>query len=174
MDNQTPTPDDKFSARRRLLRGSFSVPAVLTLASGSALAAKSATCLAKATNQSSTEELTTSPTADTFMRVQLMARLPSNPGGNLRYLVTRASFGLIPVSTSFWPTGTVWWRFNINTNKLIDPNGQRTTPVPVDAQLVNYWVALRFNSAGEIIGVGKSGAGSVVGQSCWNSINLSP
>lgn len=173
MDSSTPSNDTKTLARRRLLRGSFSVPAVLTLASGSALADKSATCLAKATKQSSTAPLTTTAGADTFMRVQLMARPPSTTGGSPRYLVTKASFGAIPVSTSFWPASTVWWRFDIGTNTLMS-SGQRTTFVPGDASLVNYWVALRLDATGQIIGLGASGSGSVVGQSCWTSIKTSP
>ncbi|MCZ2440773.1 MAG: hypothetical protein LC119_11455 [Burkholderiales bacterium] len=173
MDNPTRTPDDMFSARRRLLRGSFSAPAVLTLASGSALAAQSATCLAKATANSSTAPVTTTAGADTFMRVQLMARPPAPSGVNPRYLVTKASFGLIPVSTSFWPASTVWWRFDISTNTLMS-GGQRFSAVPGDATLVNYWVALRLDANGQIIGLGASGSGSVVGQSCWNSIGTSP
>lgn len=41
MDPQAPTPDAKIQARRRLIRGSFSVPAVLAVHNGSALAARS-------------------------------------------------------------------------------------------------------------------------------------
>ena len=168
MDLQSDTTDTKFNARRRLVRGSFSVPAVLTLASGSALAATSVTCLAKATLTPSTAPLQTSSGADTFMRVQLLARPENVPGAGLRYLVTRASFGAIPVSTSFWLASTLWQRFNISTNQLI--NAQRNIAVPGDATPVNYWVALRLDPLGNIVGLGASGSGSVVGSSCWTSI----
>lgn len=168
MDPQSDTPDAKFNARRRLVRGSFSVPAVLTLASGSSLAATSVTCLAKATMTPSTAPLQTSSGADTFMRVQLLARPENVPGAGPRYLVTRASFGAILVDPDFWLSDTLWQRFNISTNQLI--NAQRNIAVPSDATLVNYWVALRLNAQGEIVGLGASGSGSVVGSSCWTSI----
>ncbi len=169
MDNPTRTPDDMFSARRRLLRGSFSAPAVLTLASGSALAAQSATCLAKATATPTTAALATSANADTFMRIRLLAR----PNGV--HLLTRASLGRIPVNLSFWNTGTLWQRVGVSGVNLNKAYGaQETGSVPNNAAASNYWVALRFNNAGEIVGVGASGSGSVVGQSCWNSIRTSP
>lgn len=172
MKSQVHPSDDKFSARRRLIRGSFSAPAVLTLASGSALAVQSATCLAKATATSSTAALASSPSADTFLRVQLLVRPPATSGGALRYLVTRASFGSIPVSTALWQSSTLWQRFDINTNALI--NDQKTSAVPTDASLANYWVALRLNSSGQIVGLGISGSGSVVGSSCWTSMAMQP
>lgn len=169
MDSSTPSNDTKTLARRRLLRGSFSVPAVLTLASGSALADKSATCLAKATKTSSTMPLATGTPSDTFIRVKLIAYTNGSTSG---HAVTRASFSGMPVSTSFWNTGTAWQGFDTSTNELI--GGQQTGSIPGTSSTSNYWVALRFNAAGEIVGVGKSGSGSVVGQSCWNSIKTSP
>lgn len=166
MDKQIPNPDDKLSARRRLLRGSFSVPAVLTLASGSALAAKSATCLAKATATPSTAALMTGTPSDTFVRVQLVAYIESS---TTKYALTRASFGSMVVSTSFWASDTVWQQFDDSANGVT--GSQQTSAVP-SGSTSNKWVALRFNNAGEIVGAGLSGTGSVVGSSCWTSMKM--
>lgn len=168
MNPQAPDNQEPISARRRLLRGSFAVPAVLTVASGSALAAKSATCLAKATTSSSTAVLTTTANADTFLRVRLKKRNNNNV-----HLFTRTDFGGIPVSLSFWNTNTVWQRFGIDSSNSAQFNkvygSQQTNSVP-DSSDSTYWAALRLNSAGEIVGLGLSGTGSVLGSSCWTSM----
>jgi len=171
MDANTPTPDAKTQARRRLLRGSFAAPAVLTLASGSALAAKSATCLAKATQVASTRPLMTGTPSDTFLRVRLEQY---TSGSTTKYAVTRTSFGSIPVDTSFWNASTTWQEFDKDTNQVI--GGQQNGAIPGGSSTTNYYVALRLNSNGKIVGVGMSGTGSVVGSSCWTSMgtNIQP
>ncbi len=169
MDPLAPTTDARTLARRRLLRGSFAAPAVLTMASGSALAQTSLTCLAKATMTSSTADLAQGTPSDTFLRVQLLKR----PNGV--HLVTRASFGSVPVSTSFWLTTTLWQRVRVsgpNVNKTYQD--QETDAVPNNATASNYWIALRFDAAGNIVGLGDSGTGSVVGTSCWTSLHPPP
>ncbi len=165
MDANTPTADARTQARRRLLRASFSVPAVLTLASGSALAAKSTTCLASATKDASTAPLSNGTPSDTFLRVRLEQYTQSNV---TQYAVTRTSFGSIPVNASFWASGTSWQQFDTSTNKVT--GSQQTGAVPSGSSTSNYYVALRLNANGEIVGVGASGSGSVVGSSCWASI----
>jgi len=164
MDANTPTADAKTQARRRLLRASFSVPAVLTLASGSALAAKSTTCLASATKDPSTAKLSNGTPSDTFLRVRLEQYTENNI---TKYAVTRASFGSIPVNSSFWSTNTIWQQFDTGTNKVT--GSEQSSAVP-SGSTSNYYVALRLNANGEIVGVGASGSGSVVGSSCWASI----
>lgn len=165
MDSNTPSPDATTLARRRLIRGSFSVPAVLTLASGSALAATSATCLAKATATPSTAALANGTPGDTFLRVRLVQYT-----GVPEYAVTKASFGTIAVNSSFWTSGIAWQQFDINTNLVV--GSPRTGSIPGSPSNSNYYVALRLNSAGEIVGVGASGSGSVVGSSCWTSMKM--
>ncbi len=72
MDPQAPDTDVKTQARRRLLRGSFSVPAVLAVHNGSALAAASNKflCAIKATTGNSIP-LPTGTTSDSYLRVAI-------------------------------------------------------------------------------------------------------
>lgn len=172
MDNQTPTPDDKFSARRRLLRGSFSVPAVLTLASGSALAAQSMTCLAKSTQVPSTADLKPTPHADTFVRVQVYR------SGNTHY-VWGHDFSAYTVSMTGWSATS-----HNNQYQAIGVNPSNTATYnrlygnvlsnPPNWSAANYFAALRFNADGVVVGIGLSGSGSVVGNSCWLSMRMMP
>jgi hypothetical protein len=168
MDSNTPDADAKTRARRRLLRGSFSVPAVLTLASGSALAATSTTCLAKATKESSTAPLTNGSPTDTFLRVRLVAY---TVGSTTKHAVTRLSFGAIPVNTAFWTSSVAWQEFDVAQNKVV-AGTEQTGAIPGTTSTSNYYVALRLNASGEIVGVGLSGSGSVVGSSCWTSMKM--
>lgn len=173
MESKTPTPDTRISARRRLLRGSFSVPAVLTLASGSALAENSATCLAKATSfetggQETAPLATGTPTAtDTFLRVRLVAY---TEGTTTKHAVTKASFGAIDVDPSFWTSDIAWQEFDVSGNAVTGT--PQTGSIPGTVADSNYYVALRMNSSGKIVGVGTSGSGWVVGSSCWTSMKM--
>lgn len=162
-------PQQTDSARRRLLRGSFSVPAILTLTSGSALAAQSATCLVKATSTPSTAGIinSNSQSLDTLMRVKLR-----KDSSNV-YFVARSDLGVLPVALTLWNASTAWQRFGIDSlvstqyNRLYGT--QESTALPANTQ-VNLWVALRFDATGSVVGMGLSGTGSVVGGSCWTSI----
>ena len=153
-------------ARRRLLRGSFSAPAVLALTSGSALAAQSATCLAKATTTPSTAGIVSSSTLDTLMRVRLR-----KDSSNNEHFVARSDLGALTVALSLWGLSTVWQRFGVvagpDYNKFY--SSQQTDSVPANSQ-VDLYVALRFDASGTVVGMGLSGSGSVVGSSCWTSI----
>jgi hypothetical protein len=75
MDPQAPDTDVKTQARRRLLRGSFSVPAVLAVHNGSALAASSSKlrCAVNATSGSANRVPSASTAADGFERVGFFA-----------------------------------------------------------------------------------------------------
>lgn len=171
MNPQSPSPSVKGSARRRLLRGSFAAPAVLMLSSGSALAAKSATCLAKETTSPSTAPLVSSSSLDTLMRVKLRKRSDYNV-----HFVAREDLGGLNIALSLWSTTTKWQKFGVSTaspdkyNKLYDL--QQTTNLPANSQ-VDLFVALRFDADGNVVGMGLSGSGSVIGQSCWTSIKTS-
>lgn len=173
MDDQQAHQIIPLPARRRLLKGSFAAPALLTLSSGSALAATSSTCLARATTAPSTKPLfdagTTTPPAqssfpDTCMRVQLVTDGATTP----TYYLTKASLGSHLVSLAGWTPSTTGQSFDVggtNANKLT--GSPLATTLPTTAS--RYWVALRFNAAGAIVGVGLSGDGSVVTSSCWTS-----
>lgn len=161
-----PIPAD--SARRRLLRNGFSVPAVLSLASGSALAATSSTCLLRATSTPSTAPLNNSTSLDRLVRVPLRQR-----DDNGHHIVSRDDLGGLKVSDRLWHLNVTWQRFGVNPNNLSNYNQllytPQTGPVPASTA-VKLYVALRFDPQGYVVGMGLSGGGSVVGSSCWTSI----
>lgn len=70
----------------------------------------------------------------------------------------------------------MWQRFGVLASNALEFDklygNQETGAVPGDAQPSQYWVALRFDPQGNIVGVGLSGTGSVVGSSCWTSLAL--
>lgn len=157
-------------ARRRLLRGSFSAPAVLTLTSGSALAAQSATCLARVVasdgQDGSTAGLANSTSLDSLMRVRLRKRTSNNV-----HFVAKSDLGQ-PVATTLWPDGTAWKRFGVDPGNLTRYNklygDDEMGAIPSNSQ-TDLYVALRFDVHGNIVGMGLSGTGSVVSGSCWTS-----
>ncbi len=170
MNTPVHPPHRTDPARRRLLRGSFSAPAVLALTSGSALAAQSATCLAKATIAPSTAPMVSSSSLDTLMRVRLRRR---TDGDTTVHFVARSDLGSIPIAVSLWGTTTLWQRFGVVTTVPAQFNmfygNQQTNAVPPNVQ-VDLYVAMRFDAGGNVVGMGLSGTGSVVGSSCWTSI----
>ena len=103
MDPQAPTPDSKTQARRRLIRGSFSVPAVLAVHNGSALAAASNKfrCALNATTGANIP-LPTGTTSDSFLRVAIY-ELGSKKYISVYDLKGVADARNLPMS---YPTGT--------------------------------------------------------------------
>lgn len=166
MNTPVHPPHQTDPARRRLLRGSFSAPAVLALTSGSALAAQSATCLAKATTAPSTAPIVSGSSLDTLMRVRLR-----KDNSNTDHFVLRSDLGALIVAPSLWGASTAWQRFGVvpgsDYNKFY--SSQETGAAPTNTQ-VDLYVALRFDAGGNVVGMGLSGTGSVVGSSCWTSI----
>ncbi|HRD95382.1 MAG TPA: hypothetical protein PLA97_03140 [Rubrivivax sp.] len=168
MNTPANPPHQTDPARRRLLRGSFSAPAVLALTSGSALAAQSATCLAKATASPSTAPMVSGSSLDTLMRVRLRKRDNNNV-----HFVARSDLGALPIALSLWGVNTLWQRFGVLSTVPAEFNmfygNQQTNSVPANVQ-VDLYVAMRFDAGGNVVGMGLSGTGSVVGSSCWTSI----
>ncbi len=166
MIEQTQGFDGAVTARRRLIRGVFGAPAMLTLYSGSALAASSSQCLAKATLNSSTAQvitINTSPPSDTLLRVQLLLSGSDYylAGAQVGTSFVRAGYGSTDI-----PIIGQWRKYDINLNKFA---AGLTTTNP-GGGLTDKWVALRFNPAGQLVGIGSRGTGSVVGGSCWTSL----
>lgn len=160
---------DTSSARRRLIRGSFAVPAVLTLYSGGALASKSSKCLAKATTSPSTKDVVNVPGSsfpDTWSRVQLLF-------SGSTFIFTKASLGSLTLSSAFLSSSFVWQKFGVDPADSIKYNklyGNPHTNSPSGYSPSTRWAALRFNNLGEVVGIGLSGSGSCVGSSCWTSL----
>ncbi len=231
MDHPDPPTPHQVSARRRLIRGALTAPALMTVCSGSAFAAASnLRCLANAANATTPPSTWGSSSPDTFLRVRLYkvttcpaarpgsssnnfsadvdnqasnltgvdAKLPGQPQ---TLAATAKSTGPVkttttgvcanPVETFYikgsdlgtyarsgsMPTNLQYLQINASTyvtvGSPVSPPG--TTPTVLSQGYVDQYVALRFNSSGEIVGIGppgSAGQGGMVGQSCWTSTLL--
>jgi hypothetical protein len=182
MNDNNNLPDLKpdARARRKLLRGTFAAPAVLTLYSGGARAASSiATCLVKTNTNPITTGLGLTTADDMLLRVRLWGLV--NGGGNnvSTYYIRGADLvdlqrnGLAPFLTS-----TQYQKFAVTTtasttNRLVgSPTGTRPSQAGRTFQATNQYAVLRVNSAGQVVGAGLTGSGSAVGDSCWNSFAI--
>lgn len=156
------------SARRRLVRGAFGVPAVLTVASGSVAAASNMNCIAKSGTFPPVYQGANPPTTDTFIRI----RVYNDPASNLRYV--RGQDVAAPYRVNVDPgfmTASQVWRFNVNQNQTV--GSPSNTPAASTLVAVNRWAALRFDTNGVLVGVGDGGSGGPAGYavtgSCWTS-----
>ena len=180
MNNNPQLPDDKASARRRLIRGSFAAPAMLALHSGRAFAQATggaAACLVKQNTVPVTPAPTPTNGDDTYFRYQLWVIRRGDgtianswvKGADLSVYMRK---GLSP----FLASGS-WWQFNTNNNRLIAAGSTTTEPTPNANQTFTQtgaWVVLRVDANGQLVGAGKFDSaggtgGSPVGDSCWNS-----
>ncbi len=176
------------SARRRLLRGTFAVPAVAALHSGSALAASSS--LQCVQNQAATPIYPVAVGApDMYLRVQLY-QLVSAPGSSTVlgwYLsgntVEAARFRERKITNALLGIGR-WKRVNLDSGGLAKLATETLyAPPPGHLALGPRWVALRVmpvrNGRGgsggggwhiDIIGVvDGTSVGTAVTGSCWTS-----
>ena len=173
------------SARRRLIRGVLSAPALMTVCSGSAFAqASNMRCLANAANATTPPSTWGTTLADAFLRVQLykVTTRKCNNGGSCAadveaYYIKGYDLRMYTRSAAM-PTDSQYLKIDPATYvtvgspisfPLVD-NGKTTSIV--SETLVNQYVAVRFDSTGTIVGVGvpgTSGQGGMVGTSCWAS-----
>lgn len=167
------SPEQKQSpqqaARRKLVRGAFAVPAVMTVVSGSAVAAQSSlVCLANhvGSNTSVTPKV---GSLDTYTRIQLHLATDG------KYYVSGSHVSSVfNTSNSVYPALGTWLEINVDTGAPATSGGY-TTPnsvMPSGATL-NYqnpkYVVVRFDNEGNVTGIGTAGTGANVGASCWNS-----
>ena len=177
----TPGGPQVISARRRLLKGAVTVPAVLALHSGSAIAnASSVRCVANQLNDPMFPSSSTS--ADTWVRVQLHALKPNANSSAVRWYISGSSidavgFGSAMVENNYLQPGT-WLQFDPSNQTTV---GALLTSQPVWAAdtmgvlaLGPLWVAIRFDAstmgAHNIGVVDGSSNGSAVAGTCWTSV----
>ena len=170
MKNDQQDSTVETSARRRLIRGAFAVPAVMTLHSGGARAATSlGMCLVKANNGPATFAATASD--DGIFRYRLWVVKDSSSvilsswikGADLTVYVRQSQ-------TPFVPSGS-WQQFNPGTNLLVGSVTPTAPAIPTGGSFTQTgsWVSLRVSATGKIVSAGASAGGSGVGDSCWNS-----
>lgn len=173
MKSDIRSASDPDRARRRLVRGSFGVPAVLTFASGSALAASSTKCLVNAPQTAAT--VATSQLQDNYLRVRLRQKAD---GSGLLYLF-RSDIDVFSQPPRSWQIDATkfpasnhmrGWDKSSNTY-----SGSDTT---ADSNFVqkDEWVAIRVayvtvpTSGYMVTGVGNVGSGNVASASCATSL----
>lgn len=166
----------KNSARRKLVRGAFAVPAVMTLHNGSAFAASSAAACLVNQNLSAQGAPTWVAADDSWFRYQLwVIRKTMTPTQILSYWINGAELSPYVRANQlpFLPTGS-WQGFDIATNAFVNSAIATTPSYNNSCQLVKAgpWVVLRVNGQGAIVGAGASGQGSAVSDSCWNSFAI--
>ncbi|MGE5168822.1 MAG: hypothetical protein ACM3JC_00480 [Rudaea sp.] len=171
-EKQGVSPSD--SVRRKLVRGAFATPAILTLYSGGARAATSANvCLVNANNAPASAP-SPSSTDDAWFRYRLWV-IRHNGNDNIVSSWIKGA-DLTVWNTTFISSGQ-WWQFNVATNQL---SGTATTVAPTPGggeygpvQTGSY-VVLRVDASGNIVGAGAGTAGAPVGDSCWGSFAVAP
>jgi hypothetical protein len=176
MTEKTTDSAGKGEARRRLLRGTFAMPAVMTLVSGSALAAGSLTCVAR--QNASPVSSTDVPDASVLVRVPVWEK--RNNQRFARFVSSGDIASLMPPGGSYLADDT--WQciqntLNGNPNPPFTQNLIYTTnqvdtirPNLVKAKVPNLYVAVRVDTAGKVVGVEPlSLANSAMYVSCWTS-----
>lgn len=184
MDDNVREPESRRSARRRLIKGSFSAPAVLTLASGSALAKSSSQCIANDAAAGVKPGVQTNGT--TWVQVQIYTYTTGNStsswvrGSDLLNIATAANV------TCSWITAAQYLCMiggkapsSNNPDYVAGNIYDNTTPTPAPplsklAILNGKSYAVTVDSSGNIIGVDSvikgTGTGGAVHLSCWSSI----
>ena len=163
MNSPVETPNSHLAARRKLVRGVFAAPAIMTVCSGNAFANTSnLRCLAR--NVSHPTDATPKVGGlDTWTRVQL------HQSGTSYYVSGTHVQSVFTQSDSWYPAVGSWLQIDPTTGNAI---GSVTTSTP-SGPVLNYtnpkYVVVRFDAAGKVTGVGNAGSGANVGASCWNS-----
>jgi len=167
--------DPKGSARRKLVRGTFAAPALLALHSGGALAASSnLRCISvrNANPVSPVPAVTSSPTADTYLRYQLWSIQNNGNSTIAGYFVRGAD--LAPLARAgqapYLPSSQAQL-FDVSTNTgsatfTTDPPSMTGNQSVVRSE---KFAVLRIDANGRIVGIGSGGTGSAVSGSCWTS-----
>jgi hypothetical protein len=168
------SPEQKQSpqqaARRKLVRGAFAVPAVMTVVSGSAFATSSSMrCLANQVTNSPTTKGVMDGTvggaapADGWVRVELWK---SADGATFYVRGSDLNSYFKRTGNSVYLTNSEWQVFDPTTNLL----GAKVS-APMGASASGKFASVRFDSTGSVVGLGGSGANgsSALPSTCWSS-----
>lgn len=175
MDEKTINPAGKGLARRRLLRGTFAAPAVMTLVSGSALAASSLSCVARQNEPGRAENAGANPDGTIWIRVPVWEKR-QDASTYTRFVSGADIASLLPPGGSYLPTGS--WQcisivgttlgFTVGTN-YTDAEATSISAIPM-AKVSGQYVGVRIDALGKVVGVEPySTANSAMHASCWTS-----
>jgi len=166
--SEKPSPDR--AARRKLVRGAFSVPAVMTLVSGSPAAATSLVCALKPRPDTPLDGVGTSD--------MNLVRIPyfksQNTWGtyaNKFYIkgsdLHAKKFPGRSVTGSGLVNSTGWQEVRFVEGKPVP--GVLAAGNPNLSGTASGHVIVRYDELGDIVGFAKSDSGTAMGASCWVS-----
>jgi hypothetical protein len=166
---------EQGSARRKLIRGSFAAPALLTLHSGASMAAASINnCLVRQNQYPVAQRVSGSD--DVWFRYQLWGYVKSSGEvvEQAGLWIKGSDLGVYDIGrNSVWLNGRAYQRFDPASNNLGQTEwSQPKGPPGTNWKRVNRWVSLRVDRFGNVTGAGSSGYGSAVADSCWNSFAI--
>lgn len=173
MSSPDKKPTSRLAARRKLLGGAFSAPAVLTLYSGNALAAGSSLrCLTFQTdpNSTSTKTVGVSTVLDAWLRVPLYTTGAGTTLDPYKYYIKGSDVTPFqrPGRTCFI-TSSQSQQFNPDTNAQVNAC-LAGLPSGLTSAHCGKFVAVRFDSSGNVTGCGTGASGtSAMPGTCWAS-----
>lgn len=177
MTDKDPDIKPQGNARRKLLRGAFAAPAVLTVYSGGASAASVSHCLVNANVSPTTSGIGVTSADDLLFRYQLWALVDNSNSANvLSYWIRGADLAAFNFAGPPFLSSTQFQQFDITSNALVPGTVTSTQPATAGFtfQQVSRYVVLRVDSTGALVSAGGTGSGAPVSDSCWNSFALGP
>ena len=177
MTDKSPDIQPHGKARRKLLRGTFAAPAVLTVYSGGAAATSVSHCLVNANASPTTSGVGVTSADDLLFRYQLWALVHNGHTADVLSYWVRGSDLTVFIRASQPPflQSSQFQQFDTTANALLSATVTTTQPSDPGStfQRVSKYVVLRVNSTGALVSAGGSGSGAPVSDSCWNSFALS-
>lgn len=163
----------RHAARRKLLRGAFAAPAVLTLHSAGATTAASSSlrCLTNQVNgANSTKTVPVSSALDNWLRVPLFTTGAGTTASPHRYYIKGSDVAPFqrPGRTSFI-TASQSWEFNIVSNAQVAAviDG---LPAGLSTSNCGKFASVRFDASGNVKGCGTGPLGTAaMPGTCWAS-----
>jgi hypothetical protein len=167
-------PSARQAARRKLLRGAFAAPAVLTLHSAGATTAASSSlrCLTNQVNgTSSIKTVPVSNALDNWLRVPLYTTGAGTTASPYRYYIKGSD--VTPFQRpgrSCFITATQSWEFNISTNTQVGTSALTGLPSGLSSSGCGKFASVRFDASGNVTGCGTGLAGTAaMPGTCWAS-----
>ncbi len=155
-----------LASRRKLVRGVFAVPAVVTLTSGSPAAATSFTCFQRQFRRNDLIQPNDGVGAGDLLRIAYYKRTSNSrffiKGSDLKAVADvtggMVGGGLVS-STGFQRVNTA--KTGLDTHTLASDPGLE--------HAASGYLVIRFDEHGNIVGVGAGSTGTAITGSCWVS-----
>jgi hypothetical protein len=164
------------SARRKLVKGAFALPAMVTLHSGGAVAASAGTGLKQRNESDATQPVSNSD--DLWFRIELKGWVHrqyqdkwfSRSNARIYWIDGNDLPSINGVSP--WLKPGDFQEFDIVSNTLAQSTGRQFPEQPQAAWKwagTGKWVSLRVDNEGAVTGAGATGDGAAVADSVWAS-----